>query len=66
MMKFHRYVSQGHPPDHINHPFARTLQVINNELSQIVAFACIKISLVAEEVDFGSALTLLTRQSIGY
>ena len=29
-------------------------------------FACIKISLVAEAVGFGSALPMLTRLSIGY
>ena len=33
VIKYHRYVSQGHPPNHIVHPFARILQIINNTFS---------------------------------
>jgi len=61
MIKSHRYVSQGHPRNHIIHPFARILQIINNKLSPILTFACIKISLVAEAVDIDFGLTYVDK-----
>ena len=38
MIKFHGYVFQGHPPNHIVLPFARILQIIKNELPPILTY----------------------------